>query len=145
MSTSFRVFALSSEFKLSPIRQEKLELAKLLERVPIPIKETVEEPTAKINVLLQAYISQLKLDDVYLLPIRFSYPLAAHLLSHQTIFAFQTCYCVRKCKMEKKTAISDTYSKTIVGRHKLFTILQYILLSIRREAGAVPYALITPK
>lgn len=59
----FRVFALSNEFKLIPVRQdEKLELAKLLERVPIPVKESVEEPAAKINVLLQAYISQLKLD-----------------------------------------------------------------------------------
>ncbi|KAG6914415.1 hypothetical protein DXG01_000484, partial [Tephrocybe rancida] len=59
----FRVFALSNEFKLLP---EKLELAKLLERVPIPVKESVEEPAAKINVLLQAYISQLKLDGFVL-------------------------------------------------------------------------------
>lgn len=59
----FRVFALSDEFKFIPVREEeKLELAKLLERVPIPVKESIEEPTAKINVLLQAYISQLKLD-----------------------------------------------------------------------------------
>ncbi|KAH8119267.1 Sec63-domain-containing protein [Phellopilus nigrolimitatus] len=59
----FRVFALSNEFKNIPVRQdEKLELNKLLERVPIPVKESVEEPAAKINVLLQAYISQLKLD-----------------------------------------------------------------------------------
>ena len=58
----FRVFALSNEFKLFPVRQEeKLELGKLLERVPIPVKESVE-PAAKINVLLQAYISQLKLE-----------------------------------------------------------------------------------
>lgn len=35
---------------------------KLLERVPIPVKESVEEPSAKVNCLLQAYISQLKLD-----------------------------------------------------------------------------------
>ncbi|KAG6332314.1 hypothetical protein ID866_6773, partial [Astraeus odoratus] len=35
----FRVFALSNEFKLLPVRQEeKLELGKLLERVPIPVK-----------------------------------------------------------------------------------------------------------
>jgi hypothetical protein len=33
--------------------EEKLELAKLVERVPIPVKESLEEPTAKINVLLQ--------------------------------------------------------------------------------------------
>ncbi|KAH0834659.1 putative RNA helicase [Lanmaoa asiatica] len=59
----FRVFALSNEFKLLPVRQEeKVELAKLLERVPIPVKESVDEPAAKINVLLQAYISQLKLE-----------------------------------------------------------------------------------
>ncbi|WOO77743.1 U5 small nuclear ribonucleoprotein helicase [Vanrija pseudolonga] len=58
----FRVFALSNEFKLIPVRQEeKLELAKLIERVPIPVKESVDEPVAKVNVLLQAYISQLKL------------------------------------------------------------------------------------
>lgn len=47
--------------------RKKLELAKLLERVPITVKETVEDPTAKINVLLQAYISQLRLEGV--LPI----------------------------------------------------------------------------
>ncbi|WWD21866.1 hypothetical protein CI109_106354 [Kwoniella shandongensis] len=58
----FRVFALSNEFKLIPVRQEeKLELAKLIERVPIPVKEGVDEPVAKVNVLLQTYISQLKL------------------------------------------------------------------------------------
>lgn len=64
----FRVFALSSEFKLIPVRQEeKMELAKLLERVPIPVKEGMDEPTAKINVLLQAYISQLKLEGFALM------------------------------------------------------------------------------
>lgn len=63
-----RVFALSEEFKFIPVREEeKLELAKLLERVPIPIKESLEEPTAKINVLLQAYISQLKLEGFALM------------------------------------------------------------------------------
>ncbi|XP_067928050.1 U5 small nuclear ribonucleoprotein 200 kDa helicase-like [Watersipora subatra] len=59
----FRVFTLSSEFKQISVREEeKLELQKLLERVPIPIKESIEEPTAKCNVLLQAYISNLKLE-----------------------------------------------------------------------------------
>ncbi|GAA5923960.1 hypothetical protein JCM1841_000119 [Sporobolomyces salmonicolor] len=59
----FRIFSLSDEFKHVPVRaEEKLELAKLLERVPIPVKESVDDPSAKINVLLQAYISQLKLD-----------------------------------------------------------------------------------
>lgn len=49
-----RLFALSDEFKYIVVREEeKLELAKLLERVPIPVKEGLEEPAAKINVLLQ--------------------------------------------------------------------------------------------
>lgn len=59
----FRVYSLSSEFKYITVREEeKLELAKLIDTVPIPIKESIEEPSAKVNVLLQAYISQLKLD-----------------------------------------------------------------------------------
>ncbi|KAK8976431.1 hypothetical protein V6N11_013567 [Hibiscus sabdariffa] len=54
-----RLFSLSEEFKYVTVRQdEKMELAKLLDRVPIPITESLEEPSAKINVLLQAYISQ---------------------------------------------------------------------------------------
>ncbi|KAH8837569.1 hypothetical protein MCOR27_001688 [Pyricularia oryzae] len=64
----FRVFALSAEFKYIPVRQEeKLELAKLLMKVPIPVKESIEEPHAKINVLLQAYISRLRLDGLALM------------------------------------------------------------------------------
>ena len=64
----FRLFALSDEFKYIPVRQdEKLELAKLLGRVPIPVKEGIEEPQAKINVLLQAYISRLRLDGLALM------------------------------------------------------------------------------
>ncbi|GBG66811.1 hypothetical protein CBR_g70690 [Chara braunii] len=62
-----RLFSLSDEFKYVAVREEeKIELAKLLERVPIPVKESLEEPSAKINVLLQAYISQLKLDGLSL-------------------------------------------------------------------------------
>ncbi|ETN47213.1 uncharacterized protein HMPREF1541_01404 [Cyphellophora europaea CBS 101466] len=64
----FRLFALSDEFKYIPVRQdEKLELAKLLGRVPIPVKEGMEEPQAKINVLLQAFISRLKLEGLALM------------------------------------------------------------------------------
>lgn len=63
----FRVFALSSEFRNITIREEeKLELQKIMERVPIPVKESMDEPTAKINILLQAYISQLKLENLAL-------------------------------------------------------------------------------
>eukprot|EP00271_Cylindrocystis_brebissonii_P012705 TRINITY_DN317_c0_g1_i1.p1 TRINITY_DN317_c0_g1~~TRINITY_DN317_c0_g1_i1.p1 ORF type:complete len:2233 (-),score=420.67 TRINITY_DN317_c0_g1_i1:1930-8628(-) len=62
-----RLFSLSEEFKYVSVREEeKIELAKLLDRVPIPVKEGIEEPSAKINVLLQAYISQLKLEGLSL-------------------------------------------------------------------------------
>lgn len=64
----FRVFSLSSEFKNMSVREnEKIELAKLLDKVPIPVKESMDEPSAKVNVLLQAYISRLKLDGFALL------------------------------------------------------------------------------
>lgn len=64
----FRTFSMSEEFKYIPVRQEeKLELSKLLEKAPVPIRETVEEPAAKINILLQAYISRLKLEGFALM------------------------------------------------------------------------------
>ena len=57
----FRVFALSDEFKYILIREEeKLALSKLLERVPVLIKEGIEKPASKINVLLQAYVIKYK-------------------------------------------------------------------------------------
>ncbi|KAF1790440.1 P-loop containing nucleoside triphosphate hydrolase [Phytophthora cactorum] len=59
-----RLFSLSNEFKYVIVRsEEKLELVKLLERVPVPVKDG----SAKVNVLLQAYISRLKLDGFALL------------------------------------------------------------------------------
>ena len=63
-----RMFALAEEFKYVGVREEeKLELARLLERVPIPVKESLEEPAAKINVLLQAHISGLRLEGFALM------------------------------------------------------------------------------
>lgn len=62
-----RLFALADEFKYMVVREEeKLELAKLIDRVPVPVKEGLDEPAAKINVLLQAYISRLKLEGLAL-------------------------------------------------------------------------------
>lgn len=80
----FRLFCMSSEFKHMSVRsEEKLELEKvcklsvicfvslcffqLLERVPVPVKEGIDDPAAKANVLLQAYISRLKLDGFALM------------------------------------------------------------------------------
>lgn len=63
----FRIFALSNEFRHQVVRQdEKLEVAKLLERVPVPVKESADDPIAKVNVLLQSWISQLRLDGYVL-------------------------------------------------------------------------------
>jgi pre-mRNA-splicing helicase BRR2 len=63
-----RLFSLSHEFKYIPVREEeKVELAKLVERVPVPVKGGADEASSKVNVLLQAYISKLKLDGFALL------------------------------------------------------------------------------
>ena len=64
----FRIFAESDEFKYIPVRKEEnQELERLLGRVPIPVKESKNEPQAKINVLLQAFISRLKLEGLALM------------------------------------------------------------------------------
>lgn len=65
MSTGqlIRVLALSEEFKRVPVLQEeKVELAQLMERAPTPVKESIDDPAAKINVLLQAYMSHQKVE-----------------------------------------------------------------------------------
>lgn len=56
----FKIFAMSIEFKYLVVREEeKNELKKLMETVPVPVKGTVEEITTKISTLLQAHISKL--------------------------------------------------------------------------------------
>eukprot|EP00172_Hildenbrandia_rubra_P001427 Plantae.Rhodophyta-Hildenbrandia_rubra.ctg19755.p1 GENE.Plantae.Rhodophyta-Hildenbrandia_rubra.ctg19755~~Plantae.Rhodophyta-Hildenbrandia_rubra.ctg19755.p1 ORF type:complete len:1383 (+),score=291.93 Plantae.Rhodophyta-Hildenbrandia_rubra.ctg19755:620-4768(+) len=62
-----RIFALSKEFEHMYVRQEeKLELSRLAERVPIPIRGSLEEAPAKVSVLLQAYVSRLRLEGLAL-------------------------------------------------------------------------------
>ena len=47
-----KIFTLSDEFKYVNLRQEeKIEIDKLLETVPIPVKGTSDNPHSKINVL----------------------------------------------------------------------------------------------
>lgn len=59
----FRVIALSDEFKHISVRQEeRQELKALLEKCPIPVREDASDSLAKVNVLLQSYISRLKFD-----------------------------------------------------------------------------------
>jgi hypothetical protein len=59
----FLVSWYSAHVSLQVRQEENLELASLLERVPIP---SDGEPAAKIDMLLPAYISQLKLDGFVL-------------------------------------------------------------------------------
>lgn len=62
-----RLFSRAEEFKYMVVREEeKLEIAKLIDRVPIPVKESLDDPMAKVNILLQAYISRLKLEGLAL-------------------------------------------------------------------------------
>ncbi|EJS43942.1 brr2p [Saccharomyces arboricola H-6] len=59
----FRIFSMSEEFKYISVRyEEKRELKQLLEKAPIPIREDIDDPLAKVNVLLQSYFSQLKFE-----------------------------------------------------------------------------------
>ena len=61
-SDIFRLFCASSEFKNIAVRpEEKGEISKLINHVPIPIKELSDNPSSKINVLLQCYICRLSL------------------------------------------------------------------------------------
>jgi pre-mRNA-splicing helicase BRR2 len=58
-----RLFSLSGKFSHITVRkEERLELAKLDTHVPIPAKESPSKLLPKISILLQAYISCLKLN-----------------------------------------------------------------------------------
>ena len=64
----FRLFAASSEFVNVSVRQEEQkQITDLLATVPIAVKEDMHSPLAKINVLLQCYISGLALDGLPLM------------------------------------------------------------------------------
>ncbi|KAJ2722989.1 Pre-mRNA splicing [Coemansia sp. Benny D115] len=58
------VFARSDEFRLIPVRaEERVELARLVERVPVPIRDAADAGSgmAKVAALLQAHVARLKL------------------------------------------------------------------------------------
>lgn len=72
-----RVFSLSAEFKTMAVRREEhFEIAKLIEKVPIPVRESSQDRLAKVNVLLQSYISQ--------------WPLAGYALQADTLYVTQS-------------------------------------------------------
>ncbi|KAI8382525.1 Pre-mRNA-splicing helicase BRR2 [Nakaseomyces glabratus] len=62
-SELFQIFSESEEFKYVSVKQEELiELKTLYDKSPIPVSVPLEEPSSKINLLLQAYISKIKLE-----------------------------------------------------------------------------------
>ena len=107
----FRLFAMSGEFSQIHVREEeKIELQRLAGKVPIPVKESIDEPSAKINVLLQAYISRLSLEG---------FALAADMA-----FVQQSAARIMRCLFEiamkrgwaELAALTLDYSKMISSR-----------------------------
>ncbi|KEG11150.1 putative ATP-dependent RNA helicase [Trypanosoma grayi] len=64
----FRLFAMSKEFSHIAVRpEEQAQLQYLLENAPIAVRESRYTPLAKINVLLQCYISDMSLQGLPLM------------------------------------------------------------------------------
>nr|CAJ2470089.1 unnamed protein product [Leishmania braziliensis] len=64
----FRVFASSSEFASIGVRaEEQAQLKELMESAPVAVRESRYTPLAKINILLQCYISQKGLEGLPLM------------------------------------------------------------------------------
>lgn len=58
-----KVFTMADEFQYVTNREEELpELEKLKSAVPFPVKGTLDQPSAKINILLQCYIGGISLE-----------------------------------------------------------------------------------
>ncbi|SGZ40062.1 uncharacterized protein HGUI_02262 [Hanseniaspora guilliermondii] len=63
----FSLFSKSSEFENMIVRpEEKYEMRILLNKLPIPVKESLDDIGCKPNVLLQSYISRLPMDGLSL-------------------------------------------------------------------------------
>ena len=56
------------------LQEEKLELAKLMERVPIPVKETIDEPSAKVCTAVTLDLGTTVFSELYLIVCFFSFP-----------------------------------------------------------------------
>lgn len=64
----FRAFALSSEFSQIAVRaDEQAQLRQLIENAPIAVRESRYTPLAKINILLQCFISRKSLEGLPLM------------------------------------------------------------------------------
>ncbi|CEP63293.1 ATP-dependent RNA helicase BRR2 LALA0_S07e06854g [Lachancea lanzarotensis] len=149
----FRVFSKSDEFKYIPVRhEEKIELQKLLEKAPIPIQEDASEPIAKVNVLLQAYISRTKLDGfalrsdmLYITQSAARLTRALYELAHAKKLPRLAKFMLNLCKsVEKRMWITDSALRQFkscpleVIRHTEASFLpwqDYFRLSSPREVG----------
>jgi pre-mRNA-splicing helicase BRR2 len=61
------VFSRSSEFSNIRVKpEERVELERLAERIPVPFREGASEGAAKVNVLLQAHVSRLPMEGLTL-------------------------------------------------------------------------------
>lgn len=64
----FRVFALSSEFSQIAVRaDEQAQLRELIDNAPVAVRESRYTPLAKINILLQCFISRKSLEGLPLM------------------------------------------------------------------------------
>ncbi|KAK6461928.1 RNA helicase-related protein required for pre-mRNA splicing [Scheffersomyces coipomensis] len=105
-----KIFSKSGEFEYVATRQEeRLEIAKLMEKSPIPVKEKPNETSAKINLLLQAYISRLTLegyalmsDMVYITQSAGRLLRAMHEISLQKNWSSLAKITLNLCKMVEK-------------------------------------------
>ncbi|KAK6200925.1 RNA helicase-related protein required for pre-mRNA splicing [Scheffersomyces amazonensis] len=112
-----KIFSKSGEFEYVATRQEeRLEISKLLDKCPIPVREKPNETGAKINLLLQAYISRLGLegyalmaDMVYIVQSAGRLMRAMHEIALQKNWSSLSKLTLNLCKMiEKRMWLSSS-------------------------------------
>ncbi len=137
----FRLFSLSGEFKHIVVRdEEKLELSKLLTRVPIPIKESVEEPAAKVNALLQAYISRLKLDGFAMMSdMTFVQQSGSRLMRAIFEIALKRGWSSLACKLLTVCQMVERRTWQSQSPLRQFGSIPEVLLRKLESAGGIPW------
>ena len=101
--------------------------------MPIPVKESVEEPAAKINVLLQAYISQLKLEGN--VTPHADVPLLFSDSSYQALLLLQTWYSFSSQRGGESSVVS---SPNLIYDLAALSVLRAIYEICLKRGWAVP-------
>ena len=70
------------------------------QQVPIPVKESIDEPSAKVNVLLQAYISRLGLEGFALIRCRFYSSLPLSFVRSDMVYITQSAGRIMRALFE---------------------------------------------